>query len=268
MTQAAKLKTVIRARAVKTGESYTAARRQVLAAKPRAVVAPPGPKTQPPKQSEISVPVRDPRVPRGELSDRTTRKSTGHGLEHWFAVLDEFGKAHGHTKAAEYLYSEHKIQGWHAQMITVTWERRRGLRQENQSCTGTFQVSVSRALAVPVRWIVDFFNDAKARKRWLTAATPALRKALEDAFANGKSMEPKKPDYARLRYKWLSSVVEFRVYGKPGDKSSIVADSSDLPDADAVSVRREAFSQALDRLRDIAAALPGAGRSGHGTFPP
>ncbi len=254
MTQAAKLKTVIRARAVKTGESYTAARRQVLAAKPRAVAAPAESKTQVPRQAEIGAPVRDPRVPRGELSDRTARKSTGHGLEHWFAVLDEFGKTHGHTKAAEYLYSEHKIQGWHAQMITVTWERRRGLRQENQSCTGTFQVSVSRSVAAPVEWIVDFVNDPKSRKAWLKAAPPALRKALEDAFANGRSMELKKPDYARMRYKWLSSVVELRVYGKPGDKSSLVADSSDLPDADAVNVRREAFSHALDRLRDIAAA--------------
>lgn len=139
-------------------------------------------------------------------------------------------------------------------MITVTWERARGLRQENQSCTGTFQVSVFRAIAAPVEWVVSFVNDPKARKGWLKGATPALCKALEDAFANGKSMELKKLDYARMRYKWLSSVVELRVYGKPGDKSSIVADSSDLPDADAVSVRREAFSQALDRLRDIAAA--------------
>ena len=256
MTQAAKLKTVIRARSVKTGESYTAARRHVLAVKPRAMAAAPEPGPEPPQpvtNAIATAATRDPRVPRGELSDRTTRKSTGHGLEHWFKVLDKFGKTNGHTKAAEYLYSEHKVQGWHAQMITVTWERARGLRQENQSCTGTFQVSVSRALAAPVEWIVEFVNDPKARKGWLKGATPALRKALEDAFANGKSMELKKPDYARMRYKWLSSVVEIRVYGKPGDKSSIVADSSDLPDADAVNVRREAFSQALDRLRDIAA---------------
>ena len=76
---------------------------------------------------------------------------------------------------------------------------------------------------------------------------------MEDAFANGKSMEMKKPDYARLRYRWLSSVVEIRVYGRPGDKASVVADSSDLPAADAVKVRRAAFSECLDRLRDMAA---------------
>ena len=255
MAQAGKLKTVIRARAVKTGEKYPAGR-QVLAARPAKAAAPRA-KLDAVRLVKNGVPltlVRDPRVPRGELSDRTARKSTGHGLDHWFEVLDAFGKAHGHTKAAEYLYSEHKVQAWHAQMITVTWERARGLRQANQSCTGSFQVSVSRAMAVPVGWFVEFFNDARTRGAWLKTATPALRKALEEAFASGKSMEKKKPGYARMRYKWLSSVVELRVNASPGGKSTIVADSSELPDADAVKVRREAFAEALDRLRDLVAA--------------
>ena len=239
MTQAAKLKTVIRARAQKTGESYTAARRHVLAAKPRPALA--------------LVPTKDPRVPRGELSNKTTIKSTGHDLEYWFKVLDKFG-AKNHTKAADYLYSEHKVKAWHGQMITVTWERARGLRQENQSCTGTFQVSVSRTVNTPVAGLVEFFNDAKSRKAWLKTASPALAKALDDAFAAGKSMELKKPGYARMRYKWLSSVVELRATEKPDGKTSLVADSSDLPDADAVAVRRGAFSEALDQLRERAGA--------------
>lgn len=253
MTQAAKLKTVIRARAAKTGESYTAARRHVLAAKPRALaLVPAAPGKKPPVVVQ-ALPAKDPRVPRGELSNQAAIRSTGHDLEYWFKVLDKFG-ARNHTKAADYLYSEHKVKAWHGQMITVTWERARGLRQENQSCTGTFQVSVSRAIDAPVEWIVDFINHSKSRKQWLKGAAPALVKALEDAFAAGKSMELKKAGYARMRYKWLSSVVELRLTGKPDGKSSLVADSSDLPDADAVAVRREAFSRVLDRLREIAAA--------------
>ncbi len=145
MTQASKLKAAIRARTVKTGESYTAARRNVLAAKPplaKSAAATLKPVSEA-KAVETPSPARDPRVPRGELSERTSRKSTGHGLEHWFEVLDQFGKKNGHTKAAEHLYTEYGVKEWHAQMITVTWERRRGLRQENQSCTGTFQVSLA-----------------------------------------------------------------------------------------------------------------------------
>jgi hypothetical protein len=263
MTQASKLKAAIRTRAAKTGETYTAARRHVLAARPvkpaktiQIVKAPVA--AEPPAPTEVAKPVRDPRVPRGELSDKTSRKSTGHGLEHWFKVLDAYGKTHGHTKAADHLYAEHKVQGWHAQMITVTWERARGLRQENQSCTGTFQVSVSRTLDAPVEWVVAFFNDPVRRKAWLKTQAPALCESLEAAFTAGKAMELKKAGYARMRYKWLSSVVELRVTGKAAGNCSIVADSSDLPEAASVPVRREAFSKALDDLRDIASSTKAA----------
>lgn len=251
MTQASKLKTTVRARAARTGESYTAARRQVLAARAGGAHPPASRVAKAPKATTATAPERDPRVPRGELSDRSALRSTGHGLDYWFEVLDRFGKTHGHQKAAEYLYSEHKVKGWHAQMITVTWERKRGLRAENQSCTGAFQVSVSRSFEAPVKAVAAFINDPKSRRLWLAGAPAALARALEDAFASGKSLEMKKPDYARMRYKWLSSVVEIRVTGKPGGKCSLVADSSDLPDAGAVPVRREAFGLALDRLRDL-----------------
>ena len=249
MTQAAKLKTVIRARVAKTGESYTTARRRVLATRPllqKPAVIP----FQPPPP--IPAAARDPRVPRGELSNKSSIKSTGHDLEHWFKVLDTFGKKQGHTKTAEYLYTEHKIQAWHAQMITVTWERARGLRQENQSCTGTFQVSVSRSIAAPVDWMVDLINHPQMRASWLEVASPALRLAMEEAFASGKSLELKKNGYARLRYKWLSSVVELRITAMTGGKSAVVADNSGLPDAATVALRRTDFSLALDRLREMA----------------
>lgn len=256
MTQAAKLKSVIRARAARTGESYTTARRHVLAGKPLAPKPVPIPVPEPERAAAepVRAPApRNPRVPRGELSNQTAIKSTGHGLDYWFKILDQFGKKHGHTKAAEHLYAAHNVQAWHAQMITVTWERARGLRGENQSCTGTFQVSVSRSIAASAQRIVDLINDARTRARWLKAASPALRKAMEDAFAAGKSVELKRSGYARMRYKWLSSVVELRVTGMAGGKSSVVADSSDLPDARAVALRRADFTLALDRLREMAA---------------
>lgn len=253
MTQAAKLKDEVRRRASKTGESYTAARRQVLAARGRTARWP-APRKPSPTLSAESTADRKPgkgavRAPRGEVSDAATRKATGHGLAHWFAILDAFGTTHGHTKTVDYLYTSFKLKAWHGQMIVVTWERARGLRQENQSCTGDFQVSVSRAIAGPLTRIVDLVNEPGARSRWLADEDPALARALEEAFAAGKTLEVKKPGYARMRYKWLSSVVELRATEKDG-RTSVVADSSQLPDAQSVGIRRAAFASALDRLRD------------------
>ena len=256
MTRVAKLKNVIRARAAKTGESYTTARRHVLASRPTVQKLSPAPdEALLATQAPIATSAKKPGLPRGEVSNAAAIKRTGHGLDHWFKVLDRFGTGHGHTKTAEHLYSKHKLPGWYAQSITVTWERARGLRQENQSCTGAFQVSVSRSIAAPVAALVDLINQAKTRRQWLADVDPSLRKGMEDAFAAGKAMQLKKRGQARMRYKWLSSVVELRLSENPNGKSTLAADSSALPDADAVAIRREAFAQALDRLRDLIAGI-------------
>lgn len=70
-----------------------------------------------------SVPAR---ASRGAISDQAILKKTGHGLDHWFAVLDAFDpKAKGHTDRARYLYDEHQVPGWHSQGIVVAYERAR-----------------------------------------------------------------------------------------------------------------------------------------------
>ena len=83
MTHAKKLKKAIRARAAKTGESYTIARKHVLAAREK-----PAPKAAAPSKRSV-------------LSDASAVKATGRGFDHWFAVLDAFGApAKGHTASA------------------------------------------------------------------------------------------------------------------------------------------------------------------------
>ena len=77
MTRAYALKQVIRARAAKTGERYTTARRHVLSGlKPRLAAVPTPAKAviDPPKAAAAS--------PKGGLSEKTSLRITGHGLEH------------------------------------------------------------------------------------------------------------------------------------------------------------------------------------------
>ena len=94
MTEARKLKQAIRARAAKTGESYTAARQQVLKARQKGKPQPPRPRpTTPAPRRRAAGPQRD----GGGRQD-------GPRFDHWFAVLDAFGAAaKGHTAAARHL---------------------------------------------------------------------------------------------------------------------------------------------------------------------
>jgi hypothetical protein len=271
MTQLKKLKKAVRARSQKTGESYTAARRQVLAARekkspsrraaapaavaaapqPMATASAPSPSAAPPALAKSAkVPAAAAPSTRGALSDKAAREKTGHGLDHWFAVLDDFRAGEKeHTDLAEHLYSVHGVPGWHAQGITVAYERVRGLRQVNQSCTGTFQVSVSKTVPAPVAEVADALRDAGRRAQWLAGADPGLAAALDAAFTGPKPREikTKGSDYAWLRFPYDGPTVEIRITGKPRG-ASVVADNANLAEPALVEARRAQWKVALDGL--------------------
>jgi uncharacterized protein DUF4287 len=250
MTLQKKLKKAIRARSEKTGESYTSARRQVLLARDRkeAPLVPvepeplaPAPTPAPPSRTQT----------RGEVSDEAARNKTGHGLDHWFAVLDAFGAAgKGHTAAAAHLNKDHGIPGWHAQGITVAYERARGLREVNQSCAGTFQVSVSKTVPASVAEVIQAFQDAGRRAEWLRGADPGLVQALDAAFTADKPREVKTKgaDYAWFRFPWDGPTVEIRMTGKPKG-TSVAADNAGLAAPELVEQRRAQWKVALEGLR-------------------
>jgi hypothetical protein len=239
MTQQKKLKKAIRARSAKTGESYTSARRQVLLAREKPAEAPEPPAALP------KPPVK------GGITNESVLKKTGHGLDHWFGVLDAFGAAaKGHTATAAYLHKEHGIPGWHSQGITVAYERVRGLREVNQACTGKFQVSISKTVSATVAEVVEALKSADRRAVWLEGADPGLVQALDAAFTGAKPREVKSKgsDYAWLRFPWDGRTVEIRITGKPKG-SSVVADNGDLPDPALVEQRRAQWRVALAGLQ-------------------
>ena len=106
MTRARALKQVIRARAAKTGERYTTARRHVLKdLQGRAAPSTRPRSTTPPRAAAAG-------SSKGSVSDAKSLEKTGHGLDHWFEVLDRFGAVEkGHTAAARHLYEAHHIDG-------------------------------------------------------------------------------------------------------------------------------------------------------------
>jgi Domain of unknown function (DUF4287) len=258
MTLQKKLKKSIRTRSQKTGESYTAARRQVLLARDKTAEVPapfPVPETLNVLPAPETTP--KPRAPRakpstkGEVTDESARKKTGHGLDHWFAVMDAFGAAaKGHTATAAHLYEEHGVPGWHAQGITVAYERAHGLRELNQSCTGTFQVSVSKTVPATVAEVIDALKSAERRAAWLRDADPELVQAFDAAFTGDKPREVKTKgsDYAWLRFPW-GRTVEIRITGKPKGGASVVADNGDLASPEQVEQRRAQWRVALTGLQ-------------------
>lgn len=240
MTRARALKQVIRERAARTGERYTTARRHVLAA-----VTPRAPSPAPPTRRAPAASVK------GSVSNAKAIEKTGHGLDHWFAVLDRFGAVErGHTAAARHLYEDHKVPGWYSQGITVAYERTRGVRALNQRCDGEYEVPVSKVMTAETARVIKAFTDTRMRKRWITAVDPTLGAALTAAVTSKASRGfVVRPDgQARFRYKWDGTIVQFYLYPKPGGKVSLVVQHTKLPGAEAVEERRAQWKVAFGAI--------------------
>jgi hypothetical protein len=136
MTRQKTFKRRVRERMTRTGESYTAARRMLIAKgdRPDTTVAP------------FEPPVTEERVV----------EATGRGWQAWFELLDAWEAAsRSHTEIARWLREEHGVDGWYSQSITLGYERGRGLRAPGQRPDG-FAVSATRTVAVPVERLFEY----------------------------------------------------------------------------------------------------------------
>lgn len=185
------------------------------------------------------------------MSDVRVREKTGHGLDHWFAVLDRFGAVEkGHSAAARHLYDAHQVDGWYAQGITVAYERARGVRTVNQRVDGAFEVSVSKVLAGDTAGVIKAVTDPRRRRQWLGAADPRLARALSSAIADkaSKGFVVRPDGLARFRYKWDGTTVQFYLEPKAAGKVSLVVQHTKLANAAAVDERRAQWKAALAAL--------------------
>lgn len=144
------LKRRVRERMSKTGEAYTAARAQLLA-----------------RQQPRRPPLPDNYEHLTGKSDETMIARTGKSWPEWVSALDAVN-AHKrtHREIANLIY-EWTGLGWWAQMVTVGYERIRGIRDVGQTLGGGYVANKSKTFAVPVARLYRAFTDTKARRRWL-----------------------------------------------------------------------------------------------------
>src|SRR5918996_3431446 len=108
-------------------------------------------------------------VARGTRSSETgVRRATGRDRDEWFALLDAWGAAgRPFREIADWLTGEHDLSGWWAQKLIVEYEQARGLRPAGLRPGGTFSVTASKTVGVPVERLFEAFADARLRRSWL-----------------------------------------------------------------------------------------------------
>ena len=225
----------VRARMTKTGESYTAARRQLIRKSADAQASAADAPVEAPAASVAPATV----VPAELLtSDDSIRRATGKGHGEWFAILDTWGATgHTHTEIARWLNAEHGVPGWWSQNITVNYERARGMRRPGQMADG-FSVSVSRTIAALPDRALAAFTDTRIRKRWLPDAPMRQRPTRAALTARFDWADPK-------------SRVVVIVNAKGSDKSVVTVTCEQVPDADSAEALKGRWRASLGDLKAL-----------------
>lgn len=145
------LKKLIRARMGKTGESYTAARAQILG------------------RQDLPLP-SDYETLAGQ-TDETVRTRTGKTWPEWCRVLDELGATEmDHPEIAKWVNAQID-DFWWAQTVTIGYERLSGRRQPGQTCDGDFQASKSKTVGAPQATTFGLLLELAGDPGWLAGLT-------------------------------------------------------------------------------------------------
>lgn len=170
------------------------------------------------------------------MSDEAVKAKTGKTWKEWFAILDKAGaRKFSHQEIVKFLNTEHEVGPWWQQMVTVTYEQARGLRDLHQKPEG-YSISASRTVNVPLAKLYKAFANEKARKGWLGEDGLVVRKAT-----NAKSM--------RVTWKDGKTSLEIGFYAKGDNKSQVALQHSKLPNAKTAATMKAYWAKALDRLR-------------------
>src|ERR1043166_6606613 len=173
-------------------------------------------------------------IPR--MSNEAVEAKTGKNWSRWFKHLDAAGaRKMTHQEIVAHLHDKHDVRPWWQQMVAVTYEQARGLREVGEKPSG-YEVSVSRTIAAPVAKTFKAWKDNEIRKQWLSKDF-TLRK-----FTANKT----------LRITWADGtdlVVAF--YPKGEAKCQVVTQHSKLPDAKAGTRMKKFWADALDRLKEF-----------------
>jgi uncharacterized protein YndB with AHSA1/START domain len=213
------LKRLARTRMKKTGESYTAARLQLLETKNTPSAGP------------------DPASVAG-MSDAAVRSKTGRTWRQWALALDAVEATKmSHRDIAAHLGEVHGLPGWWAQMVAVGYERIRGLRDVGQRRGGGYEAHRSKTFTAPVSKLYEAFATPRARKRWLSGVELTVRKGTPDRS---------------LRITWGDGTpVQLSFTAKGDAKSQVAIQHGKLADKASAARMKAFWAERLDALAEI-----------------
>lgn len=193
------------------------------------------------------------------VSNEAVRRATGRDWSGWEQLLDSEGADQlSHKEIVALLRDgDHVESEWWMQMVTVGYEKMKGLRVLGQTKDTGFQVGVSRTIPmsreVAWRWIYS----PEGMETWLgEGGSFPLKKGQQYRLADESTGEVRVVSERHIRItfhpeSWpRPSTIQVRVEPK-GEKTVVSFHEEHLPDESAREERRAHFKAALDVMAGL-----------------
>ena len=171
------------------------------------------------------------------MADAAVEAKTGKDWASWFSVLDKAGAAKlTHKDIVAILHGKHALPGWWSQMVTVEYERARGLREPHETSRG-FSVAVSKTVATSLPALYAATANATQRRKWFPRGAFTASSQTQDKYFRGSWNQN-----ARL---------EIGFYAKGENKAQIALQVSKLVKKVDVETERKAWKTAVGKLQAL-----------------
>lgn len=182
------------------------------------------------------------------ISDEAVHKATGKNLKQWFSILDKAGaKKMPHRDIARFVYDNYLGKpkkkdgvnvttngGWWSQMVTVEYERARGLRAVNENANG-FVVSIHKTVPGSI---------TSLQKKWnmiLKSKEVAAKKLVK---------KPSKTKRIMLRYQAEAGQVIVSFDERGEGKARIMVEAARLSKKSLIEPERAFWKKMLSKYFD------------------
>jgi uncharacterized protein YndB with AHSA1/START domain len=174
------------------------------------------------------------------VSDAAVKKATGRDWAEWCRLLDgERAHTMAHAEIARLVVDKFDGGPWWSQMVTVGYERIKGLRVLHQK-TGGFEIGRTRTIAAPIAQVYKAWRSPATRRKWLADPDLTISAAHENKT---------------LRCLWVDGQSRAQIYFvDKGDKTAVTIQHGKLKDARAAAQMKKYWGTQLDRLAALLTA--------------
>lgn len=193
------------------------------------------------------------------ISNEAIFESTGRNWDDWFMWLDqEDAMTLNHKEIVALLDDNFNLNGWWQQMISVTYEQVRGMREEGQTQAAGYEIGVSKTFNCSAEVLWKILMQTPGRDIWLGASTDfILKKKANYLLTDGREGQIRSiHENKRIRLTWdheslnETSTLQLTIVNKL-EKSTLAFHQEKLSNQGERELMRKHWKQVINRIETI-----------------